>query len=960
MKKIFWFLFAAFATISALCADLRHVTAPILFGESAVSDSQQADVVAVSRPAPLKPAQMPVAQSRPAGDEATVPVTVDPTAAAPAEIEDASPVTKANALIANEIISGVPTVVRPDVESATIWVSEWIDIPAAAVEGRNSGTVAQQRTAIENGLSKVSSAVAQRVLFPMPLAPELAQRQVGVDANITATASKDDFAKPAARPMQPIEDGFSQVSSAIAQRFLFPIPAEPVTHEAFAAGSESVAINKTSSAATAVETAKPAVRTLLMIENGISQVSSAITQHVLFPIPASAVAETKVASLEQPAPAQTAIKPLQSIENGFSQVSKAITQRVLFPMPSAPAEVGHSVSTDIEVNSDTAAAVSPRNSERTAATDRSLNVIENGFAQVSSAIAQRVLFPTPTAPIIEAPVPPTTERVTLNENAMAITTNTEIVKTPVKYWPVIEDGFAQVSSAVAQRVLFAAPQPPVIEEAVVAPIKEQVSEPVAAMQTTSLMVDVAGGSLTNNLVASRNDEMTNAALALTAARPIPALISKQTLYSPSMLAPFDFGTKPIDSVFSGLLASYSNNGPSAEASNFSDVDNRMAMKRDPPNAAAPVLINAQSGFSIDMLKPMGRNTAVPANLSQVLSSSSEVSTAAIPDGSYCDPNFVGPPIRFSQTVELRLDDLLSQLNARFGINFVIGPEIAKLPLNVKAGSIPWNVLLKSQLYVSGVRATCIDRNTIELVRTDKVADLEKARTDAEVLQSKYIKLKYLQPSSGGNKNIAGQSSGGSSSGSSGGGQSSDCQQQGGQGGGQGGGQQILPQRCKFERLMTEIRQIIGINSQTTGGGVASVNGGSGQQNATLENAKKPYVGQVPGRNMLLVNASIAQLRDIDELIRRADVPPFQVVIKALVYTANENKLKDIGAQASAIFGTGDLSKLGGITSQLPATPTGTGATNPGGVRTLGPGFPLPSGSGDSVFGLSAIVGTAQF
>jgi len=190
--------------------------------------------------------------------------------------------------------------------------------------------------------------------------------------------------------------------------------------------------------------------------------------------------------------------------------------------------------------------------------------------------------------------------------------------------------------------------------------------------------------------------------------------------------------------------------------------------------------------------------------------------------------------------------------------------------------------------------------------------------------------------------------------------------------------------------MSEIRQILGLNDRdligerqmfaTDNSGAAATGSGTFRIGET---PKREYVGQVPGRNMLLVNATNSQMRDIDELIKHADVPPFQIVIKALVYTANETKLRDLGAQTSVILGTANLNHLGGITSQPPVSTvtgsgggTGTGgsggagtgaittvppgALNPGGIRTLGPGFPLPQGTGDAVFGLSAIVGTAQF
>src|SRR4029078_1780207 len=94
----------------------------------------------------------------------------------------------------------------------------------------------------------------------------------------------------------------------------------------------------------------------------------------------------------------------------------------------------------------------------------------------------------------------------------------------------------------------------------------------------------------------------------------------------------------------------------------------------------------------------------------------------------------------------------------------------------------------------------------------------------------YIKLKYLQPSSSENKNIAGQSSSSSSSsgGQGGAGGAGGCQQnQGGAGGGGGGQQQNIPQRCKFERLMSEIGQILGISGNQ--GSLNNYNQGANQQ-----------------------------------------------------------------------------------------------------------------------------------
>jgi type II secretory pathway component GspD/PulD (secretin) len=331
-------------------------------------------------------------------------------------------------------------------------------------------------------------------------------------------------------------------------------------------------------------------------------------------------------------------------------------------------------------------------------------------------------------------------------------------------------------------------------------------------------------------------------------------------------------------------------------------------------------------------------------------------------GNFCDPKYVGDLLTYSQTVESTLDDLLANIHRRFGVNFIAGPSVGSLRVNVKSENVPWTTILRSQFFVLGINYVCVDEKTVQLIKNDDLSELEKAETDASQLETRYIKLKYLQPSSGGNKNIAGQSTGGSSQGGSG---QSICQNPS-----QAGGQQSnIPQRCKFERLMIEIRQILGLNDPQDSLVQESDEGASGPGTTKTSYRpsgapKRPYVGQVPGRNMLLVKANASQLREINELIRHADRPPFQVVIKALVYTANENKLKDIGVQASAIFGSANRNQLGGVTSQPPVPPiTNTpppGQLNPGGVRTLGPGFLNPLGLADAVFGLSAIVGTAQF
>jgi Flp pilus assembly secretin CpaC len=302
---------------------------------------------------------------------------------------------------------------------------------------------------------------------------------------------------------------------------------------------------------------------------------------------------------------------------------------------------------------------------------------------------------------------------------------------------------------------------------------------------------------------------------------------------------------------------------------------------------------------------------------------------AIPDGNYCDPNFVGRDIVFNQSTELTLEELLDQIHNRYGINFLMGPNLRNLPINIKTGSIPWNVLLRSQLFVSGVRARCINSNTIELVQN---SDLPKLQDGAEVT-TRFLKLKFLQRTSGGTVDLAGRSQGGNSQGG--------CGSSGSSFGSGGSGSQQVETASqqvatRFDKLIVEIEKILGLRSMTestvgnsTGGG----GGGVGAQQ-TEERRTNRFVTQIPGRNILVIRATQEEHALIDQIIARADRPPFQVVIKGLVYSANQDRLRDIGVQTT-IVGTGNDDVSGGIFG-----------------HTLG-------GAG-TLFDFSAIIGTFDF
>lgn len=285
---------------------------------------------------------------------------------------------------------------------------------------------------------------------------------------------------------------------------------------------------------------------------------------------------------------------------------------------------------------------------------------------------------------------------------------------------------------------------------------------------------------------------------------------------------------------------------------------------------------------------------------------------------FCDPNFVGEPISFSVSAELTLDDLLYQIHKRFDVNFLIGNGIKDLPINIRSGSIPWNTLLNSQLFLSGVRAKCIGNNTIELVKSSELRNLQ----DTQQVNTKFIKLKFLQPTAGGNVDIAGRSSSQNSG-------------QGCQGGSQGGGQSGSSggsQNCgNFEKLVIEIEKILGIRSAISSSG----GGGGGNTQNTEPVRTNRSVSQIPGRNILVVRATDEELELINQIIERADRPPFQIIIKALVYTANIDRLRDIGVQTSIVASTADGRTSAGIL-----------------------GNPI-SGAG-SLFDFSTLIGTVEF
>ncbi len=467
-----------------------------------------------------------------------------------------------------------------------------------------------------------------------------------------------------------IETAFFGVSSAIARRVILPVPEAPVIKETLNASAQPTATE---------------------IEQPVSEVSSAIVTRDLLPNPAAPVVvetvpappDTAVAVVEtMPAPVvetkrvERRVKAMQIIEPAWLQVASAIVGRRLLPVPTAPV------------------AESPQQEQTSAAQTE----IAIPTSEVSAAIVNREILPVPNPPVVEVALTVPEQEYTAVVEPQPVA-EPEAAKPAVRYLPIIDAAWTSVSSAIFGRKLSPLPAAPVASE------PSMPSPTVAAVENKPVVI---------------TEKQTAAVVQpIPAAKTAPVLINGQTAYSPAMLMPLDIGPQPETKTFSEMVSS--NRGPTIEASIAKDSYADLKATEKAKTGNLPALISAKSEFSVDMLKPLNTNPVYPPNPFSVISTQSQ-------QGGYCDPKFVGPPIRFAQTVELRLDDLLGQLNSRFGVNFIVGPGISNLPLNVKAGSIPWNVLLRSQLYVSGVRAKCIPgSDTIELVLNDKVGDLEKGQ-----------------------------------------------------------------------------------------------------------------------------------------------------------------------------------------------------------------------------------------
>jgi type II secretory pathway component GspD/PulD (secretin) len=334
----------------------------------------------------------------------------------------------------------------------------------------------------------------------------------------------------------------------------------------------------------------------------------------------------------------------------------------------------------------------------------------------------------------------------------------------------------------------------------------------------------------------------------------------------------------------------------------------------------------QTAKNLQFLKPETALGLVPATLATAeeieakLKEEIKKQPSLVKALGFCASAYEGEPLTFDLPGEVNLETLLNELRYRYNINFLPDAEIMDLPIRVSVQNLPWTTVLRSKLRSHDLVPVCsADGRTIEIYKRAKYLAYQEAERKSEPLITDVIELNFLQAQTGGQVSVAGKAltSGGGS----------------------------------IEGVVADIDKIL------------------------KENGSSGSVSRITGTSKLLISATQAQFERIRTIIKEADQEPDQVEIRGFVFATNDTNISDFGLQGSAIVGTGDLRQLGGFTT-LPGGGengggNGGGASNqsgqivPGGVRELGPGFGQPTNglsaaSPNQVFGVSSVIGTAQF
>lgn len=300
----------------------------------------------------------------------------------------------------------------------------------------------------------------------------------------------------------------------------------------------------------------------------------------------------------------------------------------------------------------------------------------------------------------------------------------------------------------------------------------------------------------------------------------------------------------------------------------------------------------------------------------------ETKSDSEPRKTVCDAAYHGENITITNESNrpLSLLTLVNRLNEAYSANIVLDYDVQEIPVRLTITNAPWTSILRTLLDLNDLDMVCLDGGIVQIAKRTKIASMGDLRRRSAPIIREVFRLKYLQQTAGARANLAGQTQ--ASSGAT------------------------------IQSLEDAIRDILKAGGDPRG-----------------------EARRVPGRNQLLVAATAEQMQDIRDLIARVDRPGYQVKISALVYTANENRLRDIGSQLAVVVGNASGTNLGGGTT-LPNSNNNSGSgsgsdnaqpsgLNPGGIPGLGSGMRVPSnGLGAAnplaTFGVTSVFGTAQF
>src|SRR5581483_7652912 len=240
---------------------------------------------------------------------------------------------------------------------------------------------------------------------------------------------------------------------------------------------------------------------------------------------------------------------------------------------------------------------------------------------------------------------------------------------------------------------------------------------------------------------------------------------------------------------------------------------------------------------------------------------------------------------------LSLLTLVNRFNEAYGANIVLDYDVQETPVRLTISDAPWTSVLRTLLDLNDLDMVCIDGRIVQIAKRMKIAQINDQKRRSAPIVREVFKLRYLQPTAGARANLAGQTQ--STNGAT------------------------------IQSLEDAIKDILKAGGDARG-----------------------EARRVPGRNELLVAATQEQMDEIRDIISRVDKPGYQVKISALVYTANENYLRDIGSQLSiAAFNT-DNTTIGSGSGSGSGTGTnngqGTAGRNPGGIPGLAAGMRQPT------------------